>query len=204
MRLLNKIKILLLIKFIVISNISFAAENELLKLRKNDHYLGNINAPIVMIEYSSVSCPHCANFHINIFKEFEKKYIQTSKVLYIYRDMPFNKPGLMGAILAHCTDQQYINYISILMNSQSMWIYSEDYEKSLTNIAKLGGFKESKIMACFKDQQSIDQLIKDSMDAIQTLKIDATPTYFINKKKYERPVTLQELSKYIDSLLKSQ
>ncbi len=192
---------------LVSPNLSFAAEDKekenLLTLQDDDFFLGDKSAKVTIIEYSSTSCPHCADYHKKGFELIKKTYIETNKILYILRDIPTNHPGLLGAMLAHCSGRdEYFNYIATLMDSQMLWAYRKDYKESLTNIAKLGGFTDEKIKACFNDKGLENKLFKRAMIASQKLNILATPVFFINGKKYEGGLSYAEMSKIIESLLK--
>ena len=176
--------------------------SSLLKLLPDDHSLGNRSAKIVMIEYSSTSCPHCASFHTNVFEKLNENYIKPGKLLYIYRDLPLNRPGLFGAIFAHCAGNlDYVHHIGMLMNSQPMWAYNNNYEKSLIDIGKLTGMTELELKKCFSDEKLMNQILAKSMDATKILNIVATPTFYIDGKKYSGKISYDEMSKLIDNLL---
>jgi protein-disulfide isomerase len=175
--------------------------SKLLTLQEDDHYLGNKDAKVVVIEYSSTSCPHCAEYHRHTFGTLKRDYIDNGKILYIYRDLPTNYPGLLGAMLAHCSGDEYFNYISTLMDSQALWAYRKDYKESLINIAKLGGFNDEKIKGCFEDKKLEDMLFKRAMSASQKLNITVTPVFIINGKKYDGALTYPQMSKILDGLL---
>lgn len=186
---------------------SFAEETKdkenLLTLQEDDFFLGNKAAKVVVIEYSSTSCPHCADYHKKTFDLIKRTYIDTNRILYILRDVPTNHPGLLGAMLAHCAGRdEYFNYISTLMDSQMLWAYRKDYKESLTNIAKLGGFTDEKIKTCFNNKELENYLFKRAMIASQKLDIQVTPVFFVNGKKYEGALTYPQLSKILEDLLK--
>lgn len=182
--------------------ISNAADTPPLTLRPDDMFVGNPQSKVVLIEYSSTSCPHCADYHKTVYPELEKGYIENDKILYIYRDFPTNHPGLLGAQLAHCSGKaEYFNYIGTLMDSQPMWAYNHNYRTSLTNIAKLGGFTDDKIKACFNNKGLEETILKRAMNDSKELGIDATPTFFLNGKKYTGRVSFAEFKKVIDEAL---
>lgn len=181
-----------------------ALETPPLTLRPDDMFVGNPQSKVVLIEYSSTSCPHCADYHKTVYPELEKNYIDNGKILYVYRDFPTNHPGLLGAQLAHCSGKgEYFNYISTLMDSQPMWAYNHNYRTSLTNIAKLGGFTDDKIKSCFNNKTLEESILKRAMNDSKELGIDATPTFFLNGKKYTGRVSFAEFKKVIDEALRA-
>lgn len=203
MSIYSKAKTFIAIAIAATPLIAFAADTTPpLTLRPDDAFVGNAKSKVVLIEYSSTSCPHCADFHKNVFPEIEKNYIDTDKILYIYRDFPTNHPGLLGAQLAHCSGKtEYMNYISTLMDSQPMWAYNHNYKASLTNIAKLGGFTDAKINECFNNKTLEESILKRAMTDSKDLSIDVTPTFFLNGKKYTGKVSYADFSKIIEEEL---
>jgi protein-disulfide isomerase len=177
-----------------------ATEKEvLLKLRLTDHYLGKIDAPVTFVEYSSISCPHCAEFHKMIFEKFKTEYVDTGKVLYIYRALPTNHPALMGYMMLNCVPQEkYFEYLNTLMKTQHVWAYTTNYKNALINIGKLGGLDETLLQKCFEDKTKEDEIVKDAIDASATLQITFTPTYYINGVKQEGVPKYGDLKKMID------
>lgn len=170
-----------------------------LKLQSDDYYLGNKNAPVTFIEYSSLSCPHCGEFHKTTYNQIKKLYIDTGKVLYIYRPMPSNQPALLASMLLYCVDSsKYFDYLDTLMNSQSMWAYHTNYRDSLINIAKLGGMNDRDVNACFQNKMQEDTLLKKAMTAASNLQIEHTPTFFINGNKMAGNIKFEEIKKTID------
>jgi protein-disulfide isomerase len=189
-------------EFLKAEEIKNYSANKSLELRSDDFIIGDKNAKIVVIEYSSVSCPHCSEFHKYTYKEFKKKYIDTGLVKYVYRDFPTNEPALLGALTAHCAGKdKYYLYISTLMDSQSTWAYNNNYKESLINIAKLGGISEEKIKSCLSNKESQDKMLKSVMDDAIRLEMTFTPTFFINDNKHAGAKSINELSKIIDAEL---
>jgi protein-disulfide isomerase len=177
--------------------------SSLLALKDDDHFLGNPKAKVTIIEYSSMSCPHCAEFHKKTFASLKQNYINTNKILYIHRGIPTNHPSLLGSMLAACVGKDaYFDYVSTLMDSQMLWAYRKDYKESLINIAKLGGLTDEEIKACFNNKTIENSLFEQSMTASQKLNFYVTPVFFINGKKYEGALSYPEISKIIDDLLK--
>jgi protein-disulfide isomerase len=178
-------------------------QSNLLELKEDDHFLGDTKAKVVVIEYSSMSCPHCAEFHKRTFGLLKQNYINTNKILYIHRGIPTNHPSLLGSMLTACVGKdQYFDYVATLMDAQMLWAYRKDYKESLINIAKLGGLTDEAIKACFNNKENENALFEQGMNASQKLGFYVTPVFFINGKKHEGALSYLEMSKIIDDLLK--
>jgi len=152
-----------------------------LKVDDSDITLGNKNAKVVMVEYSSLSCTHCKEFHLQIFKKIKDEYIDTGKVLYVYRHFPTNRSALAGSKLCQCVGKaDFFKMLTTLFESQSSWAFNNSYDTSLLNIAKLGGISEAKYKECQTDKKMEDSILKVAMEASNKLHITGTPTFFVN------------------------
>ena len=205
----NFMKIIIIILSIIFSFNSFAHETvtqaeaiDALKIKSNDIILGNKNALVTVIEYSSLTCPGCSYFHQNLFEKLRSTYIDTGKVKYIHRDFPLDKVALKGSVLAHCAGaDKYYLFLKVLFNQQSSWAFDKKYMENLENIGKLGGLDGSKIQACF-DDKNLENLILDSrLAATNLLKLNSTPTFFINDKKIAGVPRWESFTEIIDNLL---
>ena len=162
------------------------AGEDLAKPIKTDIILGNKNAPVTIIEYASLSCPHCAAFYEEAFVKLKKEYIDTNKVKYIYRDFPLNQPALAASILSLCqfndhkNPQNYYKFLEILFKAQDDWAFAEDFTEKLRNIAVLDGISAEKFAVCMKDSHLQEQILKSRLEAAKLLEIKSTPTFFIN------------------------
>jgi protein-disulfide isomerase len=170
----------------------------LCSLQEDDHYIGDLNAPIVMIGYTSFSCHACASFHKELLPKLKKEYIDKGKLLYIFRDYPSNKQGLDGAIFANCFKDRYIEVSEILYERQSKWIFRKDCQKTLIKSARLFGYDQVALENCFNDQQFIDKILTKSYQAKETLGIDSTPIFFLNGKKISGILSWKKLQNLID------
>lgn len=179
------------------------AKAKLLQNLGGDYYMGNEYAPVLMIEYASLSCPHCANFHEKVLDDLIVSHINNGKLRYIYRDFPLNKPALDASMLAMCADKKsYFNFLKVLFKSQENWAFSPNYKEILRSIAKLGGIDSEKFDQCLADKDLEKKILEIKKDAIEVLEVKSTPTIFINGTEYEGKHTHSEVAKHIDSLLK--
>lgn len=156
------------------------SREELLQLRDSDFYLGNKDAKVAVIEYSSLSCPHCAEFHNTVFPKLSEEYINPGKVLFIHRDFPLNGPALKAALLAQCSREQYFTFLKVLFSTQSKWAFSQDFMKVLEVTAKLGGISKEKFDGCMSDKKLEQHVLQTRKDAAEVLKVQSTPTFFVN------------------------
>jgi protein-disulfide isomerase len=163
--------------------------------------LGPADAPVSVVEYASMSCPHCAHFDATTFDAFKTKYVDTGKVRYIFREFPLNAPAIAVAMLARCAPaDRYFDVIHTYFRSQDKWLYVQDVKAGILDVAKQFGFTEQSFDACIKNQA-----LFEAIDAVQkrgaAFGVQATPTFFIDGKKYEGALTLEELDKAIEPLL---
>ncbi|MGL9718180.1 MAG: thioredoxin domain-containing protein [Wolbachia sp.] len=190
---------------------------ELLSPLPDDKSLGNPKAPILMIEYASLTCYHCSLFHKEVFPAIKKKYIDTGKVLYIFRHFPLDYRGLKAAMLSYCYEKEedYFNFNKAVFNSIDSWNYSDLSDLIvLQRIAALSNLKQDLFNQCIdekKNKEVFDKIINDKSLAINKLGIMATPIFFIklgndkshaehNKIKHEGYKTLEYFTNVIDKL----
>jgi protein-disulfide isomerase len=165
--------------------------------------LGPADAPVTVVEYASLSCPHCAAFDRNVFDAFRLKYVDTGKVRYIYRDFPLNAPAYAAAMLARCAPaDRYFEMIHGFYRDQEAWLSSADLKAATLERAKPFGFTEKSFEACVSNQ-SLFQSLEAVKQRGASFGVDATPTFFINGKKLEGAPTLEALEREIEPLLQS-
>jgi protein-disulfide isomerase len=174
----------------------------------NDLVLGDKNAKITIIEYSSFSCHHCSKFHERVFPGIKKKYIETGKVKFIHRDLPSNVQSLYGAVALKCLsdEKNYYDALDILFANNSEWVYSEGNTFISDLYRQLGsfGFKnQQELEKCLKDK-NIGQVVLDGRNyAIKELEVDSTPTFFIDGTKIVGYTSLKDMEKTINNKLKN-
>ena len=142
----NISKFLIIFIFLIFSKYDFI-------IAKTDEeiFLGNKDSKIVVIEYASMTCIHCANFHKEVYPKIKENYIDTNKIKFIYRDFPLDKQALFGSVLAKCAPKEkYFDFVKLILNTQKKWIASDNtFQDKLKNIGKLAGLNENKINNCF-------------------------------------------------------
>jgi protein-disulfide isomerase len=166
-----------------------------------DKVLGEENAPVTIVEYASMTCPHCAHFDETTFPELKKKYIDTGKVRYMLREFPFDPRAEAGFMLARCSKDNYYPMVHVLFEQQGEWAAVENAKEALLRIAKLAGFTQESFEACLTDQKLLDDIRSVRMRGEKEFGVDATPTFFINGKKYAGAMSIEQMSAIIDGML---
>jgi protein-disulfide isomerase len=170
-----------------------------------DVALGSDKAPVTIIEYASMTCPHCAHFSETTFPELKKRYIDTGKVRFIFREFPFDPVAAAGFMLARCAGKdRYMAVIETLFAKQGEWALDKAHARApLENIAKQLGFTDESFKECLTNQKVLDGIEDVRNRAVQKLGVNSTPTFFINGKKLTGDVPLDTLAKEIDPYLKA-
>ena len=169
-----------------------------------DMALGNDKAPITIIEYSSLTCPHCAAFEENVFPMLRSKYIDTGKVRFVSREFPLELKAAAASMLARCIAAndapRYFDAITMLFKQQDAVV--EHTVETLKDIGGHFGMSEQDVDACEKNQDQLDKIQADEKFAFEQLKVDATPTFFINGEMSKGSMSFEELDKRLSKLLK--
>jgi protein-disulfide isomerase len=162
---------------------------------------GDEKAPITIIEYASMTCPHCAAFHANTYPELKKRYIDTGKVRFIFREFPLDPLAAGASMLARCADkEQFFPLIETLFQQQSKWAVEKPIPQLLA-IAKQAGFSEEKFKACLSDQKMLDAMQAEQKRATDKFQVNSTPTLFVNGKKHVGGISIDDLAKVIDPIV---
>lgn len=171
-----------------------------------DVVIGAENSPVTIIEYASMSCGHCAEFHKTIYPKLKSEYIDTNKVRFIFREFPLDIKAAAGAMLARCVGKddpkKYHAVIDILFATQNDWVLKDTTEQ-LRRVAKQAGMNDETFKACLENQSMLDALKKGQDQAYEKFKVDSTPTFFVNGTKLKGGATLEDFKKLIDPNLKS-
>ena len=169
---------------------------------KSEIVLGNKEAKITIIEFASMTCVHCAEFHQNIFPKINEKYIKTGKVKFIFRHFPLDKQALFASILIKCApDDKHYDFIKLIFKTRAKWISGEEqFIQKLKNVGKMGGLAENKIESCFKNETIVDEIIESSSMAEKKFNISSTPSFIINEKKYTA-MSFEGFEKVLDNLI---
>ena len=168
-----------------------------------DMELGAKDAPVTIIEYASMTCSHCANFHMGPFKELKAKYIDTGKVRLVFREFPFDPLALQASMLARCVgEKRYFGMLNVLFKSQAKWANSSEPQQALAKIARLGGFTEARFKACMTNQDLADMILKSRLNGSKKFGVDSTPSFIVNGVKTSGNMTATEWDKLLANYLK--
>jgi protein-disulfide isomerase len=171
-----------------------------------DMALGPADAKVTITEYASMTCPHCAAFNEQVFPKIKAEYIDTGKVRYVFREFPLDIKAAAGSMLSRCIANgdanKYFAVTDLLFRSQSDWVMKNTTE-SLSRIGKQAGLSQQQVDDCLKDQALLDKIAADQKYASDVLKVDSTPTFFINGEKIKGETSIEEFEKKINALLKS-
>jgi len=171
-----------------------------------DMALGPKDASVTITEYASMTCPHCAAFNAAVFPKLKSEYIDTGKVRYVFREFPLDVKAAGGSILARCIAKddpgKYFAVVDMLFRQQSDWVMKNTTD-TLTLIGKQAGLSQQSVEACLTDQTLLDKVSADQKFAAEVLKVNSTPTFFINGEMVRGEITFEEFDKRIKAQLKS-
>jgi len=168
-----------------------------------DLALGADDAKVTVVEYASMTCGHCAHFTTDVFPEFKKKYVDTGKVRYVFREFPLDNLAAAASMLARCTGtDKTFSLIEVLFEKQKEWAFGEGNPvPRLFEIAKQAGFTQESFDKCLTDQKLLDDITAGRTRAADVFGVSATPTFFINGKKLDGAPTMEKFDAAIEPLL---
>src|SRR4030081_3390079 len=171
-----------------------------------DMALGPANASVTITEYASMTCPHCAAFNETVFPKIKSEYIDTGKVRYVFREFPLDIKAAAGSMLSRCIAKddagKYFAVTDMLFRQQNDWVMKNTTE-TLTRIGKQAGLSQEQVEEWRKDQALLDKIAADQKYAAEVLKVNSTPTFFVNGEMIKGETSFAEFDKKIKSLLKS-
>lgn len=169
-----------------------------------DMVLGKDDAPVTVVEYSSLTCPHCAHFHRDVMPAFKSEYIDTGKARYIEREFPLNTAALAGAVVARCVDpSRFFAFTDLLFSKQEDWAFKEDAMAPLRLYAKQAGLNDAEFEKCI-DNEALQKKVIAVRDRGEKEGVKGTPTFFVNGKMLNGSITLQTLSDAVKPYLTTQ
>jgi protein-disulfide isomerase len=172
-----------------------------LQITKDDRILGNPEAPITIVEYASLTCPHCAHFANDVLPEIKKEWIDTGKAKLVLRDFPLDEPALRAAMIARCAPpERYYAFADTFFAAQEKWVRSGDYREALARLAKLGGMGQAEFDTCINNTELENKIVEGRLRATQELEVSSTPTFFINGSKLAGAPTKEEFDKLLSGL----
>ena len=165
-------------------------------------WLGDEKAPVTIIEYASATCSHCANFHETTYPELKKRYIDTGKVRFIFREFPLDPLATAAFMLARCAGKdKYFPMVETLFQQQRDWLIQRPLQ-ALLAIAKQAGFTQQSFEACLNDRKLQTDIETTRETASKKLGVNSTPTFFINGKVQRGGFGVEEMDKLLEPYLK--
>jgi len=165
---------------------------------------GLSDAPVTIVEYASLTCPHCRSFHVTVWPELKKKYVDTGKVRFVMREFPFDPRAAAGFMLARCAgDGKWYPTIDLLYRSQDGWARVPDATSALKSLMGMTGMDGAQVESCLKDQGLLKK-VNTVAEIGKSFGVDSTPTFFVNGKMQKGALSLEQFSEIIDPLLQAK
>ncbi|MEH6402291.1 MAG: DsbA family protein [Sneathiella sp.] len=175
--------------------------NSVMDILENDNVLGDPKAPIGIVEYASLTCPHCAYFHENAFSKIEEKYVKTGKAFIIYRDFPLDQYAFQASVLAHSAGKdKFFAVLKILFSKQKEWTSASNPTDAIVAIGNMVGVSKAKFEEGIADEKLGESILLDRMVGSTDYGVSSTPTLFINGEKYEGSREFADLDAYLENL----
>jgi protein-disulfide isomerase len=163
---------------------------------------GRADAPVTIIKYASLTCPHCRHFHLETFPKLKKEYIDTGKVRFIIREFPIGKTSGVATIALRCADpKKYLQLYGKFLEQQAAWVSQEVRPDAIFSVASQVGMTRQQFDACRENQAMIGGL-KWIKDRGRTLGVIGTPNFFVQGSLIKKELSIEELRAMIDPLLK--
>jgi protein-disulfide isomerase len=178
------------------------------RMEGTDMILGAANAPITIIEYASMTCPHCASFHVNTLPQVKANYIDKGLVKFIFREFPLDAMALRASMIARCAGpERYFSFVEVLFRQQDVWApqraSADQIVANLKRLAKLGGMSEETSDACLKNQDVQNTVLAVALGGERDFNVRSTPTLIINGKAHSGGISYDEIDKVLKPLIKS-
>ncbi len=162
-----------------------SAQADVMKILEDDNVLGDTTAPIAIVEYASLTCGHCGNFHNNILHKIKKDFIDTGKAYLVYRDFPLDRWAFQASVLAHTAGKnRFFPALEILYSKQPQWRDGGNITEDLAEIGKMLGVPRAKFDAALEDQELGERILMDRMVGNNEYGVDSTPSIFINGERF--------------------
>jgi protein-disulfide isomerase len=169
-----------------------------------DRVLGNPAAPVTMDDFSSLTCPHCADFHTETLPLLITKYVDTGKMKVVFHDFPLDQYALRAAMMTRCADpDHYFGFLGVLFKDQKQWVHASNPQQALAQIGALGGLSAADFSACMANKELSDAIIARTQEAQKKFDVRSTPTFVFNNgaKKLEGALPIGKFTDVIDGLL---
>ena len=199
------INLLFIIKFFLYFILCFKSYADNIEAYSNFVILGEDNAPVKIKIFSSLTCPHCASFHIKTVPKIKEKYIESGKVQLIFIDFPLDQAALNASILLHCLDQKkQITFLDTIYENQSKWTDGSNIDEINNNLKKITqdlGITSTQFNKCLNNEIISDKILNGRINGHKKYSINSTPTIIINEKKLEGSANFKNIEQNIEKLI---
>jgi len=167
----------------------------------DEHIIGDPAAPVTIVEYASLTCPHCAAFHTEVLPEVKQQVLDTGKAHLVYRDFPLDQLALRAAALVRCAQPpQRPAMLNLLFSTQQTWATSQTPLAELDRIGRAAGMSSNAVEQCLNDQAVLDAVIAQRLEGEQKYQISGTPSFIIGGKLYGGGITAAEIAELVANL----
>lgn len=164
--------------------------------------LGPDDAPVTLVEFSSLTCPHCASFHSETLPKIKDAYVTPGKIRYVYHDFPLDNLAMAAAMLSRCIDRErYFGFLEALFANQSRWAGSGNPAQDLERMSRLAGMSKETFDACLGDEALLDGIRTAAQEAAEEYDISSTPTFLVNGDKVTGAVDFATMKRHLDDAL---
>lgn len=168
-----------------------------------DRVEGRADAPVAIIDYSSLTCPHCADFHMKVLPRIKREYIDTGKVKLVFRDFPLDGVALAASMLARCAPEaMYYRFLDALFGGQAEWTRAANPRKALVGFGRLAGMSQEAVDACFANEALLNGIQAMKAEGQTKYGVDSTPSFIVNGTRRPGVSTYEQFTAIIDPLLK--
>ena len=175
---------------------------EAVEIGPDERVIGDPEAPVTIVEYASMTCPHCANFHDAVYPGLKENWIDTGKAKMVFRHFPLDGLALRASALAECMDGvRFFGFLDILFKTQQQWATAEDPLAALQGLAKQAGLDEAASEACLNDDATLTKILEQRKDGSDKYDINSTPSFLVNGEKVPGTRTYEEFDAQLKRLV---
>ena len=195
--------VFIFLKIFLYGNLAYSQSLPPDSVISSERIIGQSQAPIELIEYASLTCPHCAKFHNGPWVKIKKEYVDTGKAKLIYRDFPTDQLALAASMIARCAPKtRYFGIVKIMFETQDNWRNSQNPRQALANIGRIAGMSLETVNQCINSKVAYESVMRLREEGSKKFNIDSTPTLIVNGEKIESGLKIEDYRKLFDKLLK--
>tara|TARA_B100000676_G_C18044551_1_gene827059 strand:- start:463 stop:1110 length:648 start_codon:yes stop_codon:yes gene_type:complete len=195
--------VFIFLKIFLYGNLAYSQSLPPDSVISSERILGQSKAPIELIEYASLTCPHCAKFHNGPWVKIKKEYVDTGKAKLIYRDFPTDQLALAASMIARCAPKtRYFGIVKIMFETQDNWRNSQNPRQALANIGRIAGMSLETVNQCINSKVAYESVMRLREEGSKKFNIESTPTLIVNGEKIESGLKIEDYREIFDKLLK--